>query len=100
QAPGGALSFPTRRSSDLLHLDDVRVPDEQRLGEVNEGFVQIMRNFQWERVVMALAAVAGAEQTLEGGVQYANERQAFGRPVATLDRKSTRLNSSHLGISY
>jgi acyl-CoA dehydrogenase len=65
-----------------IHLDDVRIPDENRLGEVNQGFYQIMGNFQWERVVMALGAVAGAEQTLEGGIQYANERQAFGRPVA------------------
>ncbi|MFN2545200.1 MAG: acyl-CoA dehydrogenase family protein [Actinomycetota bacterium] len=65
-----------------IHLDDVRVPDANRLGEVGKGFYQIMGNFQWERVVMALAAVAGAEQTLELGIQYANDRQAFGRPVA------------------
>jgi acyl-CoA dehydrogenase len=65
-----------------IHLDDVRLPDGNRLGGVNEGFYQIMGNFQWERVVMALAAVAGAEQTLDMGIRYANERQAFGRPVA------------------
>jgi acyl-CoA dehydrogenase len=78
----GTVGWRTSHTGEL-HFDDVRVPEENRLGEVNGGFVQIMRNFQWERVVMALAAVAGAEQTLEGGIQYANERQAFGRPVAT-----------------
>jgi acyl-CoA dehydrogenase len=66
-----------------IHLDDVRIPDANRLGEVNGGFYQIMGNFQWERVVMALAAVSGAEQTLQMGIQYANDRTAFGRPVAT-----------------
>jgi acyl-CoA dehydrogenase len=65
-----------------IHLDGVRIPDSNRLGEVNRGFYQIMANFQWERLVMALGAVSGAEQTLEGGIQYANDRQAFGRPVA------------------
>jgi acyl-CoA dehydrogenase len=42
-----------------------------------------MENFQWERLVMALAAVAAAERTLELGREYAAERQAFGRPIGT-----------------
>jgi acyl-CoA dehydrogenase len=85
--PGVALSrietvgWRTSHTGEL-HLDDVRVPDEHRLGEANRGFYQIMANFQWERLVMALGAVAGAEQTLEQAIRYANERQAFGRPVA------------------
>jgi acyl-CoA dehydrogenase len=66
-----------------IHLDDVRIPDANRLGDVDGGFYQIMGNFQWERVAMALGAVSGAEGTLELGIRYANERQAFGRPVAT-----------------
>ena len=78
----GTVGWRTSHTGEI-HLDDVRVPDAHRLGEVNKGFHQIMQNFQWERLVMALAAVSGAEQTLENGVQYANERQAFGRPVAT-----------------
>jgi acyl-CoA dehydrogenase len=65
-----------------LHLDEVRVGDDARLGEVNEGFVCIMRNFQWERLGMALGAVAGAEETLRLAMQYADDRIAFGRPVS------------------
>jgi len=64
-----------------LAFDGVLVPDVNRLGEVGRGFYCIMQNFQWERLVMALAAVAGAERTLQLGIDYANERQAFGRPV-------------------
>ena len=64
-----------------LAFDDCRVPEEALLGEENRGFYQIMENFQWERMVMALAAISGAEVTLETGIQYARERQAFGRPV-------------------
>ena len=57
------------------------LPDEALLGEEGRGFEHIMRNFQWERLVMALAAVSGAERTLESAIAYARERNAFGRPV-------------------
>jgi len=65
-----------------IRLDGVRVGDDARLGEVNEGFVLIMRNFQWERLAMALGAVAGAEETLRLAMTYADDRVAFGRPVS------------------
>ena len=65
-----------------LHLDRVRVGNDARLGEVNEGFVCIMRNFQWERLGMALGAVAGSEETLRLAMAYADDRVAFGRPVS------------------
>jgi alkylation response protein AidB-like acyl-CoA dehydrogenase len=64
-----------------LSFDAVRVPAENLLGEEGRGFHQIMANFQWERLVMALAAVAAAERTLELAMGYAGERTAFGRPV-------------------
>src|SRR5207244_5203419 len=62
----GTVGWRTSHTSEM-HLDDVRVPDANRLGEVNRGFYQIMGNFQWERLVMALAAVSGAEQPLDRG---------------------------------
>jgi len=64
-----------------LAFDAVRVPDAHRLGDVDRGFYAIMANFQWERLVMALAAVSGAERTLQLSIDYAADRQAFGRPV-------------------
>jgi acyl-CoA dehydrogenase len=65
-----------------IHLDGVRVGDDARLGEVNEGFVLIMRNFQWERLAMALGAMTGAEETLSLAMTFAEDRTAFGRPVS------------------
>ena len=65
-----------------LAFDAVRVGDGNRLGEVGRGFYHIMESFQWERLVMALAAVVGAELTLASAIQYARDRSAFGRPVA------------------
>ncbi|MGH2785915.1 MAG: acyl-CoA dehydrogenase family protein [Actinomycetota bacterium] len=65
-----------------LFFDDCRVPAENLLGEEGKGFIYIMKNFQWERIVMALGAVAAAEKTLEMGIEYGKERMAFGRPIA------------------
>jgi alkylation response protein AidB-like acyl-CoA dehydrogenase len=65
-----------------LSFSDVRVPDSNRLGEVGAGFYAIMRNFVWERIVMALAQAAGARRTLEMAMGYSQERSAFGRSVS------------------
>jgi acyl-CoA dehydrogenase len=64
-----------------LHFDDVRIPDENRLGEVGSGFRAIMQNFAWERLVMALAQVAGGQRVYDMAKEYVLEREAFGRPV-------------------
>src|SRR5204862_417911 len=60
---------------------DVFVPDENLLGEENKGFYLIMANFQWERLGMALGAVAKQHYLLERALAYVNERSAFGRPI-------------------
>jgi acyl-CoA dehydrogenase len=65
-----------------LAFNDVFVPDENLLGEENKGFYLIMANFQWERLVMALGSVAGMQAVLERTIEFALEREAFGRPIA------------------
>jgi acyl-CoA dehydrogenase len=71
------------RASDTAELafDDVFVPDENLLGEENKGFYLIMANFQWERLVMALGAVASMGRMIDRTVAYAGERTAFGKPI-------------------
>jgi acyl-CoA dehydrogenase len=55
------------RASDTgeLAFSDMFVPDENLLGEENRGFMLIMANFQWERLLMALGAVASMGAVLE-----------------------------------
>jgi len=45
------------------------------------GFYYIMQNFQGERLIAAVAAVAGSQLLLDLTIQYAKDRQAFGRPI-------------------
>jgi acyl-CoA dehydrogenase len=40
-----------------------------------------MANFQWERLLMALGSVGSMQAMVERTIAYANERQAFGRPI-------------------
>jgi acyl-CoA dehydrogenase len=65
-----------------LSFTDVEVPEANLLGEENGGFYLIMANFQWERLLMALGAVGGMRWCLDATLAYAQERQAFGRPIS------------------
>ena len=64
-----------------LSFTDVEVPDENLLGEENRGFYLIMENFAWERLLMSLGAVGAMRRLLAVAIDYAGEREAFGRPI-------------------
>ncbi len=64
-----------------LSFEDCKIPARYLLGEENQGFYYIMMNFQGERLIAAIAAVAGAQHAIEEAVKYGNDRQAFGRPI-------------------
>jgi acyl-CoA dehydrogenase len=65
-----------------IAFQDVFVPEENLLGELNGGFKLIMANFQWERLAMALGAVGAMRLAWERTAQFARERHAFGRPLS------------------
>jgi acyl-CoA dehydrogenase len=64
-----------------ISFTDVEVPAENLLGEENGGFKLIMFNFAWERLLMAIGAVGAMQRLIEISVAYAQEREAFGRPI-------------------
>ncbi|MFG3259694.1 acyl-CoA dehydrogenase family protein [Streptomyces sp. NPDC048172] len=67
-----------------LFFQDVRVPKENLLGELNGAFVHLMTHLAQERMGIAVAGIAVAEQLLEITKEYVKEREAFGRPLARL----------------
>ncbi|MDJ1131058.1 acyl-CoA dehydrogenase family protein [Streptomyces iconiensis] len=67
-----------------LFFDDVVVPKENLLGELNGAFVHLMTNLAQERMGIAVAGIAAAEHLLEITTEYVKEREAFGRPLAKL----------------
>jgi citronellyl-CoA dehydrogenase len=64
-----------------LSFEDCRIPARYVLGEENQGFYHIMTNFQGERLIAAVSAVAGAQQCLDETIKYTQDRSAFGRPI-------------------
>ena len=64
-----------------LFFESVRVPDANRVGDVGQGFYNIMWELQGERLIGAASAVAGAERALELALKYADQREAFGRKI-------------------
>jgi alkylation response protein AidB-like acyl-CoA dehydrogenase len=70
-------------SSDTAELtfEDVRVPAENLLGEEGKGFYHIMWELQGERLIGAAGAVAGAQRVFDLTLEYAKQRNAFGRPI-------------------
>jgi len=60
----------------LLHLDGVRVDRDALVGDAGDGFVMIMKSFQWERLCMAIAAVAGAAASLERVAEWSTTQPA------------------------
>jgi acyl-CoA dehydrogenase len=65
----------------LIAYEDVFVPEENLLGQENQGFYLIMANFQWERLLMALGSVGAMQIAVERATAYARERNAFGKPL-------------------
>ena len=65
----------------LINLDEVEVPDEQRLGEEGEGFLIAMSAIDQGRYTVAAGAVGLAAACLDASVRYARERQTFGEEI-------------------
>jgi alkylation response protein AidB-like acyl-CoA dehydrogenase len=64
-----------------LFFNQVRVPAANVLGRPGDGFVCLMQQLPWERLQIAIGAVAAARATLERTVAYVGERRAFGRTI-------------------
>jgi alkylation response protein AidB-like acyl-CoA dehydrogenase len=74
-----------------LFFHDVTVPVENRFGEEGMGFFQLVNNLPQERLSIAVGAVAGAEAALRITLEYAKERQAFGRPIGKFQHNRFQL---------
>ena len=64
-----------------LFFDNVVVPKENLLGEEGSGFISLMENLPQERLSIAMIAAAACEAILQMSLDYAKEREAFGRPI-------------------
>jgi acyl-CoA dehydrogenase len=66
-------------------MEDVRLPDHYRVGEVNRGFYHAMEGFSAARVLIGATCVGAAEAAISMGIEWIKERRAFGRPLGSYE---------------
>ena len=74
-----------------LAFEGCRVPAANRLGEEGAGFFMLMQKLQQERLCVAIASQAAAEQVLADTIAYTQERKAFGKPIGKFQNTQFKL---------
>lgn len=72
------------RGSDtaFLHFDDMNVPDENRLGEIGQGFKQMLITLDGGRISIGAMALGLAQGAFDVALQYSVDRKQFGQPIS------------------
>lgn len=68
-------------TSDII-LENVRVPKEDMLGELNQGFTNAMKTLDVGRIGVAAQSIGVAQAALDEAIKYAKDRKQFGRRIA------------------
>ena len=87
------LGMKAQDTSELF-FDNVRVPAENLLGGKsmeNRGFICLMEQLPWERLQIAISAVAAAQAAIDWTVVYVKDRKVFGQPVASFQNTRFKL---------
>ena len=81
------------RASETAELvfDNCRVPKENILGEIGEGFIQSMKVLDGGRISIAALSLGIAKGAYESSLKYSNERIQFGKPISSFQGISFKL---------
>ncbi|QLD91039.1 acyl-CoA dehydrogenase family protein [Natronomonas salina] len=90
----GKLGIRASDTAELI-LDDVRVPEENLIGTEGMGFLQQMQFFDATRTGVAAQAVGIAKGAAERALEYAQEREQFGRPIGDFQAIQHKLADMH-----
>jgi acyl-CoA dehydrogenase len=74
-----------------LFFEEVKVPKENLLGKLGEGFTYLMTELAQERLVVALAAIALSEYALKCTIDYVKQRKAFGKAISEFQNTRFKL---------
>ena len=87
------LGLKAQDTSELF-FENVRVPAENLLGGEameNKGFICLMEQLPWERLQIAITAVASAQAAIDWTVAYVKERKVFGQAVSSFQNTRFKL---------
>ncbi|RYE57159.1 MAG: acyl-CoA dehydrogenase [Sphingobacteriales bacterium] len=74
-----------------LFFDNVRVPKANLLGMEGMGFLMLMKELAWERMLVAIICQAGAEAAFAHTLAYTKERKAFGKAIGSFQNTRFKL---------
>ncbi|MGD8521253.1 MAG: acyl-CoA dehydrogenase family protein [Desulfobacterales bacterium] len=74
-----------------LYFEDCRVPKENLLGPRGQGFHQMMQTLDGGRLSIGAMGLGGAQGCFDMAIKYTNEREQFGRPIATFQASAFKL---------
>ncbi|PIG97699.1 acyl-CoA dehydrogenase family protein [Deinococcus sp. UR1] len=81
-----------------LVFENVRVPRENQLGGLGDGFKIAMKTLDKTRIPVAAGSVGIARRAMEESIKYSKERTAFGKPIAELQAIQFKLAEMAIGI--
>jgi alkylation response protein AidB-like acyl-CoA dehydrogenase len=87
------LGLKAQDTSELF-FDNCSVPADNLLGDdafENKGFICLMEQLPWERMQIAVTAVAASQAAIDWTVQYVKDRKVFGQPVAAFQNTRYKL---------
>jgi acyl-CoA dehydrogenase len=79
------LGMKAQDTSELF-FQNVRVSADQLLGgeaQLNRGFIGLMEQLPWERLQIAISAIAASQAVIDQTIAYVKDRRVFGQPVAS-----------------
>ncbi len=90
---GKALKKIGMKAQDTCELffDNVKVPKANLLGQEGDGFLALMQELAWERMIIGIASVASAEAVLQYTIEYTGDRKVFGKPIAAFQNSRFKL---------
>jgi alkylation response protein AidB-like acyl-CoA dehydrogenase len=91
----GKLGIRASDTAELI-LDDVRVPEENLVGTRGMGFLQLMQFFDETRTAVAAQGVGIAKGACDRALEYAQEREQFGRSISEFQAIQHKLADMHI----
>ena len=91
------LGVRASKTSELV-FENVRVPQENVLGGIGNGFRMTMKILEYGRVTVAASSVGLGQAALEASIKYANERVQFGKPIGRNQAIQWKLSDMYCAV--
>ncbi|MBM4764285.1 acyl-CoA dehydrogenase family protein [Bacillus sp. B15-48] len=81
-----------------MYFDNVELDESAQVGETGKGFINLMKNFEIERLLVAAHSLGLAQAAMEDAAAYANERVAFGKTIGSFQQIQEMLTDMEIKL--